>query len=329
MDLLEEGIIMNNRYFIGIDTSAYTTSIAVIDNENNIVLDLRKVLDVKKGLRGLRQQEAVFQHINNLPLLIEKMVMEIDITKVDTIACSNKPRSGQDSYMPVFVVGKGQAFILSKILGTKYREYSHQEGHIGAGIMGSQLKDCDKFLSLHISGGTTELLLVSNRKNQMSIDIIGGTLDLSLGQLIDRIGVELGLPFPCGMEMDKISQRGNVLNLNIPISLKDKTWFNISGLENYFKNLLKNTSYTIEDILATLFNTISILLYNIIINSYIEYKLDNILITGGVSANEYIRCFLYNALSDNNIRPYFAKIPLSTDNGVGIAYLAKEKISSR
>ncbi|CCQ96004.1 O-sialoglycoprotein endopeptidase [[Clostridium] ultunense Esp] len=329
MDLLEEGIIMSNRYFIGIDTSAYTTSLAIIDNEDNIVLDLRKVLEVKKGQKGLRQQEAVFQHINNLPLLIEKMMMEIDITKVDTIACSNKPRSVEDSYMPVFVVGKGQAFILSKILGTKYSEYSHQEGHIGAGIMGSQLKDCDKFLSLHISGGTTELLLVSNKKNQMSIDIIGGTLDLSLGQLIDRIGVELGLPFPCGMEMDKISQRGNVLNLNIPISLKDKTWFNISGLENYFKNLIKDSSYAIEDIFATLFNTISILLYNIIINSHIEYKLDDILITGGVSANEHIRGSLYNKLSDNNIRPYFAKIPLSTDNGVGVAYLAKEKFSSR
>ena len=177
---------MNSRYFVGIDTSAYTTSLAVIDNNDNIILDLRKVLEVKKE-KGSKATEAVFQHVNNLPILIEKMVKEIDINKVDSISCSNKPRSLQGSYMPVFVVGKGQAFILSKILNTSYWKYSHQEGHIGAGMMKNQIKHSERFLSLHISGGTTELLLVNNKENHISVEIIGGTLDLSIGQLIDRI----------------------------------------------------------------------------------------------------------------------------------------------
>ncbi|WP_236914930.1 Kae1-like domain-containing protein [Clostridium sp. Cult2] len=315
---------MSKRYFIGIDTSAYTTSLAVIDNSNNIILDLRKILEVKEGKKGLRQQEAVFQHINNLPLLIEEMAMEIDINNVDTISCSNKPRSIEESYMPVFIVGKGQAFILSKILNTKYREYSHQEGHIGAGIMDNQIRHYDKFLSFHISGGTTELLLVNNKDNKMSIQIIGGTLDLSIGQLIDRIGVELGLAFPCGVEMDRISQRGSVLNLNVPMSLKDDTWFNLSGMENYFKNLIKNYSYSKEDILATLFETISTIIYKIIFNSHIKYNLDNILITGGVSANRILRGFLFEELNNKKIKPFFTKIELCTDNGVGIAYIGKE-----
>lgn len=316
---------MNSRYFVGIDTSAYTTSLAVIDNNDNIILDLRKVLEVKKGKKGLRQQEAVFQHVNNLPILIEKMVKEIDINKVDSISCSNKPRSLQGSYMPVFVVGKGQAFILSKILNTSYWKYSHQEGHIGAGMMKNQIKHSERFLSLHISGGTTELLLVNNKENHISVEIIGGTLDLSIGQLIDRIGVELGLSFPCGEEMDRISQNGNVLPLNVPISLKDKTWFNLSGLENYFSKLINNSSYSIEDILATLFNTISTIIYRITVNSHIQYNLDNVLISGGVSANRLFREVLLKELRDKKIHTFFTKIELCTDNGVGIAYLGKEK----
>jgi N6-L-threonylcarbamoyladenine synthase len=320
---------MSNKYYVGIDTSAYTTSLAVIDEEDNIILDLRKILEVKKGQKGLRQQEAIFQHINNLPILIEEMVMKIDIGKIDTISCSNKPRNIEGSYMPVFIAGKGQAFILSKILGVRYKEYSHQEGHIGAGIIYNQLRNSDEFLSIHISGGTTELLLVNNKQNQLSIKIIGGTLDLSLGQLIDRIGVELGLSFPCGQEMDKISRKGNVLSLNIPISIKEKTWFNLSGLENYFKKLIKNCSYSREDIVATLFHTISKLIYKAIVNSCIEYNLYSILITGGVSANRILRLYLTDNLMKKKINPYFTNVELCTDNGIGIAFMGKEKISSR
>lgn len=323
--MLGEKIKMTNKYFVGIDTSAYTTSVAVIDNEDKIIINSKKILKVKKGHLGLRQQEAVFQHVNNLPKLIEKMATEIDINKIDTISCSNQPRRIKGSYMPVFVVGKGQAFILSKVLDTQYREYSHQEGHIGAGVVNNQLRNCKKFLSFHISGGTTELLLVSNQDEQMSVKIIGGTLDLSIGQLIDRIGIALGLSFPCGAEMDKLSQDGDVLSLNIPISIKGKTWFNLSGLENYFKNLLKNDSYSIEDILATLFNTISLITYKVIINSRVEYGIDNILITGGVSANKNLRKNLSKKLEKQGINSVFPKIALCTDNGVGIAYLGKEK----
>ena len=98
-----------NKYYIGIDTSAYTSSLAVIDDKDRIILNARKILDVKERQKGLRQQEAVFQHVNNLPNLIENMVKEIDVSKIEVISCSSKPRNKENSYMPVFVVGKGQA----------------------------------------------------------------------------------------------------------------------------------------------------------------------------------------------------------------------------
>lgn len=327
--LLEVGENMKSRYFMGIDTSNYTTSIAVIDEMDNIILDLRKVLKVEKGRKGLRQQEAVFQHVNNLPELIKEMAKAVDFNNIYSISCSHKPRNIKESYMPVFRVGKGQAIIISKLLKANYYEFSHQEGHIGAGIIYNKLKDSNKFLSLHISGGTTELLLVNRHNTNFNIEIIGGTLDISIGQLIDRIGVEIGLEFPCGKEMDIISEKGNILKLKVPVSIKEDTWFNISGLENYFKGLLYNGSFNTEDILATLFNAISSYLLEIIIKGCRIYKVNDVLITGGVSANKAIRKILENILISKNIFPYFPKIELCTDNAVGVAYLGKAKTFSR
>lgn len=231
--------------------------------------------------------------------------------------------------MPVFNVGKGQAVIISRLLKADYCEFSHQEGHIGAGIIYNELKYSKRFMSLHISGGTTELLVVKNLSYGFSIEIIGGTLDISVGQLIDRIGVEMGLMFPCGREMDSLSQDGKPLNMKIPLSIKDNTWFNLSGMENYFKNLIHSNSYSIEDVLNTLFNTISSYLLEIIIKGSKIYNCNDILITGGVSANRIIRENLMKKLVDENISAYFPDIRLCTDNAVGIAYLGKVKTTSR
>lgn len=312
-----------SKYYIGIDTSAYTTSLAVIDENDIVVFDLRNILKVKKGQKGLRQQDAVFQHINNLPVLIGKMAEEIDVSKIEIVSCSNKPRGIEGSYMPVFEVGKGQAFVLAKVLNSKYEEFSHQEGHIGAGILNNNLKHENIFIGLHISGGTTELLIVESENEVLKVNLIGGTLDLNFGQLIDRIGIEAGLSFPCGIEMDKIAELGNVLNINIPISIQNDMWFNISGLENFFKDLIQSKTYKIEDVFATLLYTIAQYIYIITINSCTQYKIDNVLVTGGVSANKIIRKQLNLKLNQEDINIFFPKVKLCTDNGVGIAYMGK------
>jgi len=317
-------ILMTNKLYLGIDTSAYTTSIAVIDENNNIVVDLRKVLEVKEGQKGLRQQEAVFQHINNMPIIIENMTKMIDVNNIDTVSCSSKPRNLPKSYMPVFVVGRGQAIIISNMLNAKFREYSHQEGHIAAGIMNSELESCKNFLSIHISGGTTELLIVNNDNKKLDTEIIGGTLDISVGQLIDRIGVKLNLTFPCGKQMDTIANNGKILDINIPIGIKDRTWFNLSGMENLFENLIDSNMYKVEDIFSTLFYVIGSYIYKIIFNSSKDYNIDTVLITGGVSSNSIIRNLLNENLKKHGIMPYFPERKLCTDNGVGIAYLGKE-----
>ncbi len=119
-------MILMDSYYLGIDTSAYTTSIAVLNEEGKIIIDLRRTLKVKKGSLGLRQQEAVFQHINNLPEMFNYIANEIDLNKVNTVSASVKPRNVVGSYMPVFKVAQGHAFILARALNADYKEFSQE-----------------------------------------------------------------------------------------------------------------------------------------------------------------------------------------------------------
>lgn len=314
-----------DNYHLGIDTSAYTTSVAVLNDDGKIIFDLRKLLKVKKGSLGLRQQEAVFQHINNLPEMFDFIANEVEVNKIKTISASVKPRNIIDSYMPVFKVAQGYAFTIAKVLGVDYKEFSHQDGHIAAGILSCDIQHLERFLTIHISGGTTELLLIENKNNNLTIKQIGGTLDISAGQLIDRIGVELGLPFPCGPYLDELSISGNIKEKDIPVST-NKTWINFSGPETFFKKIIKQQVDKPENVALALFNCIARSLSNIIKEAIRVFEIDDILVVGGVGSNIYIREKLENDIIDKGIgKLFFPDRKFCTDNAIGVAYLGITK----
>lgn len=314
-----------SNYYMGIDTSAYTTSIAIIDEAHNVIFDSRYLLNVKHGSRGLRQQEAVFQHIKNIPSIVDKLSQKIDLSKIKTVSASVKPRNSKESYMPVFKVAQGQAFVISRILNAEYKEFSHQEGHIAAGILDINKPPSKRFLAFHISGGTTELLCVVEDKKSYNISIIGGTRDISAGQLIDRIGVKLGLTFPCGKEMDTLSSNGSIIDKKTPISI-DNTWINFSGAETFFYRLIEEDLYSINDISNSVLYCIANSLANVVIKAIKFYDIKEVLFIGGVAANTLIREILYeiiNLQGHGNI--YFPKADFCTDNAVGVAFLGATK----
>ena len=296
---------------LGIDTSNYTTSVALFDGQTHKMQ--RKVLDVKEGMRGIRQSDGVFIHNRELP----KMLSEIfDGVKIDAVGVSTKPRNVNGSYMPVFTVGDGYAKAIAAVLGVNCYEFSHQDGHIMAGIYSAGAFELLKtpFISVHLSGGTTEILRTEFNGYKFDNEIIGGTLDISAGQLIDRVGVKMGLKFPCGKELEALALTTDK-TVKLPYSVKD-SYVNLSGVETKLINTVDGPDAVIAR---------SVLCYtaNILKKTVNAAKkqtgLSKIMIVGGVASNSIIRDEL-TAEFGNNI--YFASKELSSDNAVGVAVLA-------
>ncbi len=309
-----------DKVVLGIDTSNYTTSLSIMDTKKRLLVDTRRVLQVKEGLVGLRQSDALFQHIKELPNITKNIGQSIKPAKIVAVGASTQPRSIRGSYMPVFLVSKSLGQTISNLLDIPCYEFSHQEGHIEAGLWSLKLKFGKPFLALHISGGTTEILEIVPKKNTgYQIKIIGGTSDINAGQFIDRIGVELNLPFPSGGHMENMIKDKVVKDINIPVSVKNEH-LSFSGPETFVQKKIKENTKDIN-IIYSLFIAIARSLEKLINHILSKYAYDDLLVVGGVAANEVIRKYLLNSFSGRDIKLHFATTKYCSDNGVGIASL--------
>lgn len=313
-------------YYIGIDTSCYTTSVAIIDDSEKVIYDGRILLMVEQGGRGLRQSEAVFQHIKNLESLCKEALSSIDEQNINCIAVSSKPRNVEGSYMPVFTTGYNTASIVANCLKVPLYICSHQQGHTLAGSWSAGTGFTEGFLVYHISGGTTELLKIDAEND--TYEIIGGTEDLNAGQFIDRVGVAMGLGFPCGKEMDKLCREHDVQALELSVCVKG-SFLSFSGPESYVQRLLdaeklKDDSYK-AGIAKGVFGSIGKALEKTTLNSCIAHKIKRILFVGGVASNSIIRAMLTESKSliKNDIDIIISDSGYSSDNAVGTAIYGK------
>lgn len=301
---------------LGIDTSNYTTSAATYDGTSFI--QSRKILDVKEGMRGIRQSDGVFIHNKELPRMIEERLADIN-RRICAVGVSTRPRSVSGSYMPVFTVGYGYARAVSAALGVPLYEFSHQDGHIMAGIYSANANKLlnQPFISVHLSGGTTEILRSEYNGHGFTNEIIGGTLDISAGQLIDRIGVYMGMKFPCGRALEALAEETDK-TIKLPFSVKGG-YMNLSGIET---KLARDINGPDAVIARTVLVYVAEALTKTIDSVMKETGLKKVLLAGGVASNGIIRSELRKKL-DGEI--YFASKELSTDNAVGIAILTAEK----
>lgn len=298
---------------LGFDTSNYTTSVAAYDTD--VELNIRRILTVKQGERGLRQSDAVFQHLKEMPELFSQLSERIVIKEVAAIGVSTRPRSVECSYMPVFLAGEGYARVCADSLNVPLYRFSHQDGHIMAGIYSCNQFDLlnKKFISVHLSGGTCEILLCRYNGFNFDCEIIGGSKDISAGQLIDRVGVKMGLRFPCGKELERIAQK-SFKQFSLPVST-DGAFMNFSGIETKAISLIGK-----EDdacLSRSLFVSVAKALEKTLNYCTDKYKADDILIVGGVASNDIIKENL-----DLCARTHFASSEYSTDNALGISILA-------
>ncbi|MBQ4250100.1 MAG: hypothetical protein II705_08670, partial [Clostridia bacterium] len=189
--------------YIGIDTSNYRTSVCLFTKDG--YKNIGRLLPVEPGKAGLRQSEALFLHTKALPDIISGLPEAGEVAK---IGVSTRPRDEEGSYMPCFLAGVSAAHAMAYASGAPVYKLSHQAGHTLAGMYENEesLLNMPEFITVHLSGGTSEILFVKNDMGKLQISRIGGTLDINAGQLIDRAGVMLGLSFPCGAELEKISE---------------------------------------------------------------------------------------------------------------------------
>lgn len=325
---------MKKDKIIGIDTSAYTTSVALTDIRGEIIRDIKKSLSVPAGMKGLRQSEARSMHEKNLKEIFLHLEQDHDLTSIAAVAVSVKPRPVSGSYMPVFLAGREKALMLAEELSIPCFGFSHQEGHIAAVKEKSIFRDEDTFLYWHISGGTCELIKVQNSEQQ----IIGGSKDISFGQLIDRAGVFLGMAFPSGKMMDETAEKaferskeeskgmsGDMTNYLTPIKA-DGLMFNLSGIEtNVLRSIKKNTGKE-EMIILELFGKIAERIEKTTCDACIKTDIRRVIFAGGVASSRFLRRYMRRSrdIRNENIETLFGE--LSEDNAVGIAYLGGKKL---
>ena len=320
---------MTEEVYLGIDTSCYTTSLFFMDREGHAAAETRRILKVKPGGCGLQQSEMLYQHTRNLPELMEEAARGHRFI-VRGIGVSARPRPREDSYMPAFLAGLGFARSLAALYGIPLWQISHQENHLEAALWSANGPDADRFLFLHASGGTTDLLLAEKENAAYRLTEIGGSLDLHAGQFVDRVGVALGLDFPAGPALEQLAEQHTEIP-EIPVSVH-KTKVSLSGPCTWVLRAIEKAKPETEESPIAAANLAAGVQWGLaetfvrmIRNGAAEHNVKHVILAGGVCANRWIRNHIVEKLAKRNIRVWMPDNRYSGDNASGCAAYAQRQ----
>ncbi len=322
---------MKKECFVGFDTSNYTTSAAVCDLDGNIVANLKTPLPVASGERGIRQSDAVFAHVKNLPELSLRLCEALrDYTPIG-VGVSTRPRSVDGSYMPCFLSGVAAAHAFAAGIDAPLEKFSHQDGHVMAALYSSGQTErllCGggKFLAFHVSGGTTELLLAHPCGEGFELALVGETADINAGQLIDRVGVMMGLDFPCGRALEALAACGSIDAQKVKTVVREGDGIircNLSGIENIAAKRLEE-GIDKNEVAAYVFASVCDTLIKMAEMAVSKFGNIPILFSGGVMSNRLMRHKLSTMFDASFAEPEF-----SADNAAGIALLCRRKMMKK
>lgn len=303
---------------LGLDTSCYTTSCALCAPGGEPV-QARRLLPVPAGERGLRQSEAVFAHVRQLGELLPQLMKNAP-EPVSCVCASAAPRDGEDSYMPVFQVGLSQGRGIAAALGVPFFSTTHQRGHLAAARWGTELNS-DAYLGLHLSGGTTDVLLVQGEE----ITPLGASLDLHAGQLVDRIGVKMGLPFPAGPYLEELARKGECRNA-VPVSMEGLCC-HLSGAEARLLRML-DAGEKKENAAAEVYGVLCRTVLRLLAAAAEKTGVGDALLFGGVISSALLREMLLDRNEKRRIglKLHFGRKEYSGDNAVGVALIGLQRL---
>lgn len=318
------------RVTMGFDTSCYTTSAAAVNERGEVVAFSRMLLPVAAGQRGLRQSEAVFAHVRQMPQVMADIRTQLQgmDAQIAAVCASAKPRDEADSYMPVFTVGLGHARVVADVLDIPLFETSHQRGHIAAGWIG-HAHIPEAFVALHLSGGTTELLTC---RGEM-LSLLGGSADLHAGQMVDRVGVALGLPFPAGPSLEKLALacREPVQSL-LPVSMEEGGLVcHLSGVETRAQQWIREGTMSRERIAAEVFDVLSRTVARMLLAACGKAGVKQALVVGGVASSALMRKEVLRRLQKQRkgLEIFFGQPRYSSDNAAGVASIGMRRLLDR
>jgi len=266
----------------------------------------------------LRQNDAVFLHVKNLGQLIEELLSNPASEPLSAIGVSVKPLDTEGSYMPCFLAGDMASRVSASCLKIPRYTFSHQAGHIAAVLYGARMLDLigRRFLALHISGGTTQCLLVEPCNNLiMKITTLAETLDLNAGQIVDRVGGMLGLGFPSGSALEELAHKSEK-TFRTKASIKGADCC-LSGLENQCRSMM-DQGFPREDIAAYCLSALGSAILGMTDKVTKSYPHLPLICAGGVMSNSLMR----GRISKKYPNSAFAPAWYSSDNAVGAAVLA-------
>ncbi len=304
-------------YYLGIDTSNYTTSAAVFNTQTGCIAHRKKLLPVAEGALGLKQSDAVFAHVKQLPQILEELFFALPDISISAVGVSARPRNQQDSYMPCFLTGELAASALSSVNRIPMYKFSHQCGHITAALYSAKRLDLigEEFIAFHFSGGTTECVHVTpGEENILDTNILYQSLDLKCGQAIDRVGGMMGLSFPAGKEMDALSLCADK-RYPVKTTFKDGNCC-VSGLQNQCEKLWKSGESR-ENVARFCIDSVYKIVEKMTENVHTAHPNLPLIFSGGVMSNTLIQQQISKQFGG-----YFAEPEFSADNAAGIAILA-------
>lgn len=324
------------EWVLGIDTSNYTTSLCALAVSGNDFVDARKLLPVEVGKRGLRQSDALFFHVQRLPVVMDQLVGQLrrdfdPNPRWGMVGVSVRPRPQASSYMPVFAAGRGFADTFTRALGISGLHVSHQEGHIAAAQFFLDMPGGQPFFAVHISGGTSDVLYAQKTKFGYLIETIGEGADLHAGQFVDRVGVALGLPFPAGPALEALAGQAEVV---APMGADSvyRLHSSVRGAQMSFSGPCAAALRAIDEGIpaAQIAQAVQIAIANSLVKA-IRYAheqypgVQHCVIAGGVASNEAIRQRVMHRLRMilPDVTAYFPPVRFASDNALGVATLAK------
>ena len=321
---------MNDEiYILAIETSCDDTSIAIMRN-NAVLSNIVSSQQIHELFGGVVPELASREHDKLIvPVLREALnKSKISLNQIDVIAYTRGP-----GLLGSLLVGSSFAKSLSLSLNIPLVEINHMHAHILSIFIEDNVDKPEfPFIALTVSGGHTQLVLV---ESPIKFTEIGTTLDDAAGEAFDKSGKILGLDYPAGPTIDKISKKGDP---NRFVFTKPKVKglnFSFSGLKTNFKNFINSKSEdfiknNINHLCASLQHTIVEILIEKILNAQKIHVINDFVVCGGVSANSYLRQKLLDLKDSHDIKSYLPNVCYSTDNaamiGVNAYYKFKHSI---